>query len=198
MFGIIKRLKLNNKGLSLVEVLIAVGITAIVATLLAAFISSGMGYFGKQSNSIDLQNELQETSNKITDALMEATSVSIKEQGGALWIYTGDFSVANPKVRPKLILWIKDRSELYIMDYDISDIGAVDEGYCMSKYVKDIKIELDSKCQDPSTMKWEQPLIFNVAISLENKDEVRSDAKTTTLRNKIDLLEINGVGYDLE
>lgn len=198
MVEIRKHRKSNNKGLSLLEVLIAVAITGIVATLLAVFISSGTGYFRKQSNSIDLQNMLQETSNKITDSLMEATSVRIKEQEGALWIYTGDFDEIEPKVKPKLILWIKSAGEIYVMDYDISSISGVDEGYCMAKYVKDFTIQLDSKCQNPDTHKWEQPLMFNVSISLENKDDVQADSKTTTLRNKIDLLEIYGVEYELK
>lgn len=198
MFRIRKHGKQNNKGFSLLEVLIAVAITAVIATLIAAFVSSGTGYFRKQSNSIDLQNMLQETSNKITDSLMEATSIQIKEQGGNLWIYTGDFDEPEPKVKPKLILWLKSAGEIYVMDYEISDTGAVDEGYCMAKYVKDFKIELDPKCENPDTHKWEQPLMFNVSISLENRDEERSDSKTTTLRNKIKLLEINGVEYKLK
>lgn len=198
MFRIRKHSKPNNKGFSLLEVLVAVAITAVIATLIAAFVTSGTGYFRKQSNSIDLQNMLQETSNKITDSLMEATSIEIKEQGGALWIYTGDFEEVDPKVKPKLILWLKSAGEIYVMDYEISDTGSVDEGYCMAKYVKDFKIELDPKCENPDTHKWEQPLMFNVSISLENRDEERSDSKTTTLRNKIDMLEINGVEYDLK
>lgn len=197
MFKIRKYRKLNNKGFSLLEVLIAVAITGIVATLLATFITTGTRYFRKQSNSIDLQNMLQETSNKITDSLMEATSVRIKEQGGALWIYTGDFDEVEPKVKPKLILWVKSAGEIYIMDYNISSIADADEGYCMAKYVKDFTIELDAKCQNPDTHKWEQPLMFNVSISLENGDEAQADSKTTTLRNKIDLLEIYGVEYEL-
>ncbi|MBD5157199.1 MAG: type II secretion system protein [Butyrivibrio sp.] len=197
MFKIRKYRKMNNKGFSLLEVLIAVAITGIIATLLATFITTGTRYFRKQSNAIDLQNMLQETSNKITDSLMEATSVRIKEQGGALWIYTGDFDEPEPKVKPKLILWIKSAGEIYIMDYNISSTADADEGYCMAKYVKDFTIELDTKCQNPDTHKWEQPLMFNVSISLENGDEAQADSKTTTLRNKIDLLEIYGVEYEL-
>ena len=197
MFKIRKHRKSNNKGFSLLEVLIAVAITGIVATLLATFISTGTRYFRKQSNSIDLQNMLQETSNKITDSLMEATSVRIKEQEGALWIYTGDFDEIEPKVKPKLILWVKSAGEIYIMDYNISSTADADEGYCMAKCVKDFTIELDPKCQNPDTHKWEQPLMFNVSISLENSDDVQADSKTTTLRNKIHLLEIYGVEYEL-
>ncbi|MCM1307654.1 MAG: prepilin-type N-terminal cleavage/methylation domain-containing protein [Butyrivibrio sp.] len=197
MFVIGKHRK-RNKGFSLLEVLVAVAITAIIATLLAAFISSGSRSFKKQSNSIDLQNMLQETSNKITDSLMEATSVTIKEQEDALWIYTGDFDKSDPKVRPKLILWVRSAGEIYIMDYKINSVSEAAEGYCMAKYVKDFKIELDSRCQNSESHKWEQPLMFNVSVSLENQDEAISDSKTTTLRNKIDLLEIYGVKYDLK
>lgn len=203
MFRFIKKRQLNNKGFSLVELLVAIAITAVISALLATFLSSGMRYFRKQNNSIDVQNELQEASNRITDALMEATSIRIKEQSDSLWIYTGDFSDDTLKVKPRLILWVKPKTAggtgaLYIMDYDVSGVTAVDQGYCMSKNVKNMTIELDSSCQNVETGKWEQPLMFNVSLELENMEDNRSDSKTTTLRNKIDLLEIYGVKYDLK
>lgn len=83
--------KLNNKGLSLVEVLVALAIASIVATLIMSLVTSGSRFYRKQSNSIDLQNELQETSNKVADALMEATELYVSEQSGMLVIKTGDF-----------------------------------------------------------------------------------------------------------
>ena len=55
----------QNKGMSLMEVLISVAISMIVMIVAATFISNGSIFFKKQSKTIYLQNELMETSNRM-------------------------------------------------------------------------------------------------------------------------------------
>ena len=69
--------KHNNKGFTLIEVLVALAVSSVVITIVIAFISQGARFYKTQSNTINLQNELQETSNVITDTLQEATYLSI-------------------------------------------------------------------------------------------------------------------------
>lgn len=69
--------KHNNKGFTLTEVLVALAVSSVVITIVIAFISQGSRFYKTQSNTINLQNELQETSNVITDTLQEATYLSI-------------------------------------------------------------------------------------------------------------------------
>lgn len=200
MKGIRSR-KLNNKGLSLVEVLVALAIASIVATLIMSLVTSGSRFYRKQSNSIDLQNELQETSNRVADALMEATSLSVTEQSGMLIIRTGDFSEKNPKVKPKCIIWVKPHDDtkgaVYVMDTDapLSMDDAYD-GYCMSKYVSDFSLTIDDSClklDDDDNVKYDalgnkiydQPIVLNVSIKVTNNNESKQDSKTITLRNRI-------------
>ena len=63
--------KLNNKGLSLVEVLVALAIASIVATLIMSLVTSGSRFYRKQSNSIDLQNELKRDIEALVDLKKE-------------------------------------------------------------------------------------------------------------------------------
>ena len=190
--------KLNNKGLSLVEVLVALAIASIVATLIMSLVTSGSRFYRKQSNSIDLQNELQETSNKVADALMEATELYVK---------TGDFS-GTSKVKPKCIIWVKPHDDVngivYVMDTDapLSMDDAYD-GYCMSKYVSDFSFKIDDSClklDDEGNVVYdalgnkiyEQPIVLNVSIKVSNDNESKQDSKTITLRNRITALNYMG------
>lgn len=199
--------KLNNKGLSLVEVLVALAIASIVATLIMSLVTSGSRFYRKQSNSIDLQNELQETSNKVADALMEATELYVSEQSGMLVIKTGDFS-GTSKVKPKCIIWVKPHDDVngmvYVMDTDapLSMDDAYD-GYCMSKYVSDFSLKIDDSClklDDDGNIVYdalgnkiyEQPIVLNVSIKVSNDNESKQDSKTITLRNRIMALDYMG------
>lgn len=199
--------KLNNKGLSLVEVVVALAIASIVAILIMSLVTSGSRFYRKQSNSIDLQNELQETSNKVADALMEATELYVSEQSGMLVIKTGDFS-GTSKVKPKCIIWVKSHDDVngmvYVMDTDapLSMDDAYD-GYCMSKYVSDFSLKIDDSClklDDDGNIVYdalgnkiyEQPIVLNVSIKVSNDNESKQDSKTITLRNRITALDYMG------
>lgn len=199
--------KLNNKGLSLVEVVVALAIASIVAILIMSLVTSGSRFYRKQSNSIDLQNELQETSNKVADALMEATELYVSEQSGMLVIKTGDFS-GTSKVKPKCIIWVKPNDDVngmvYVMDTDapLSMDDAYD-GYCMSKYVSDFSLKIDDSClklDDDGNIVYdalgnkiyEQPIVLNVSIKVSNDNESKQDSKTITLRNRITALDYMG------
>lgn len=200
--------KLNNKGFSLVEILVALAIASIVATLIMSLITSGTGFYNKQSNSIDLQNELQETSNKVSDALMEATQLEITDDGSILVIKTGDFSDDDSKVKPKCIVWVKpygdNNGSLYVMDTEVpASFDDAVEGYCMSKYVEDFSIKIDDSClklDEEGNVQidalgnkiYSQPVMFNISIKVSNNNEEKHDSKTITLRNKIDKLVYMG------
>lgn len=202
----LRKLQLN-KGFSLVELLVAIGVSSIVMVVIFAFISSGSNFYKKQSNSIDLQNELQETSNKVSDTLMEATNLIIKKNGNDIYIYTGgeynqieDKVVfdSNAKVKPKLIYWSSTTGSLYVFDTlegidtsDDAELNKVNRAYCMSEYVSSITIKPNSNCEIVNNSitgvtGYSQPLMLDIEIEVSNRGEERHDEKTITLRNPID------------
>ena len=89
--------KHNNKGFTLTEVLVALAVSSVVITIVIAFISQGSRFYKTQSNTINLQNELQETSNVITDTLQEATYLSITSNSKNLEVYTGSYEIKEEK-----------------------------------------------------------------------------------------------------
>lgn len=80
--GLNAKRKLNNKGLSLVELIIVIGIMSIVAIAIAAFMSSGSQSYAKSSSEVDLQYEAQLATNQMQDLIIDATEYLAYEVDG--------------------------------------------------------------------------------------------------------------------
>lgn len=196
----------NNKGFTLTEVLVALAVSSVVITIIIAFISQGSRFYKTQGNTINLQNELQETSNVITDALQEATYLKITSDNNALSVYTGAYKnvqgkrlFINEKGSSRYIL--RDGSGIYIYDKaDTSYVADKDKpGYRYSNNVEAITVSISDKCVTTvgSSKVITQPVMLDVYIKLTHNDTSRFENKTITLRNKINSLEINGDIYTL-
>ena len=198
--------KHNNKGFTLIEVLVALAVSSVVITIVIAFISQGSRFYKTQSNTINLQNELQETSNVITDALQEATYLKIASYNNALSVYTGSYKIVdgkklfiNEKGSSRYIL--RDGSGIYI--YDKADTQYITDkdkpGYRYSDNIEAITVSINDKCKTKvgDSKVITQPVMLDVYIKVTHNDTSRFENKTITLRNKIQSLEINSAIYTL-
>lgn len=198
--------KHNNKGFTLTEVLVALAVSSVVITIVIAFISQGSRFYKTQSNTINLQNELQETSNVITDTLQEATYLKIASYNNALSVYTGSYKIVegkklfiNEKGSSRYIL--RDGSGIYI--YDKADTQYITDkdkpGYRYSNNIEAITVSINDKCKTKvgNSKVITQPVMLDVYIKVTHNDTSRFENKTITLRNKISSLEINGAIYTL-
>ena len=198
--------KHNNKGFTLIEVLVALAVSSVVITIVIAFISQGSRFYKTQSNTINLQNELQETSNVITDALQEATYLKIASGNNELSVYTGSYKIVegkklfiNEKGSSRYIL--RDGSGIYI--YDKADMQYITDkdkpGYRYSNNIEAITVSINDKCKTKvgDSKVITQPVMLDVYIKVTHNDTSRFENKTITLRNKISSLEINGAIYTL-
>ena len=68
----------SNKGMSLVELIIAIAMLAMVMTAVVGLMSSNTLTFRKQKADVFIQNTAQETYNRIADAIMQAKVVEMK------------------------------------------------------------------------------------------------------------------------
>lgn len=198
--------KHNNKGFTLIEVLVALAVSSVVITIVIAFISQGSRFYKTQSNTINLQNELQETSNVITDALQEATYLKIASYNNALSVYTGSYKIVagkklfiNEKGSSRYIL--RDGSGIYI--YDKADTQYITDkdkpGYRYSNNIEAITVSINEKCKTnvADSEVITQPVMLDVYIKVTHNDTSRFENKTITLRNKIQSLEVNGELYQI-
>ena len=71
------KLKINNKGITLVELLIAMAIGAIVISAVIILLNQGINAYSRQTITAQLQNDANITLNQMTDAIMEATCIDI-------------------------------------------------------------------------------------------------------------------------
>ena len=201
--------KHNNKGFTLTEVLVALAVSSVVITIVIAFISQGSRFYKTQSNTINLQNELQETSNVITDALQEATFLSITSdsKNKKLEVYTGSYE--KTKEEKKLFTSVKGSSRYILRDgtgiyvFDKADTGYITEedkpGYRYSNNIEEITVNISDKCKTEvaDSEVITQPVMLDVYIKVTHNDTSRFENKTITLRNKIQSLEVNGELYQI-
>lgn len=196
--------KHNNKGFTLIEVLVALAVSSVVITIVIAFISQGSRFYKTQSNTINLQNELQETSNVITDTLQEATYLSITSDSKNLEVYTGSYDIKEGK---KLFTSDKGSSRYILRDgtgiyvFDKADLNYVTEkdkpGYRYSDNIEAITISVSDKCKTTvgESEVITQPVMLDVYIKVTHNDTSRFENKTITLRNKIGSLKVNDELY---
>lgn len=196
--------KHNNKGFTLIEILVALAVSSVVITIVIAFISQGSRFYKTQSNTINLQNELQETSNVITDTLQEATYLSIISDSKNLEVYTGSYDIKEGK---KLFTSDKGSSRYILRDgtgiyvFDKADLNYVTEkdkpGYRYSDNIEAITISVSDKCKTTvgESEVITQPVMLDVYIKVTHNDTSRFENKTITLRNKIGSLKVNDELY---
>ncbi len=200
----LRKLK-QNKGMSLMEVVVSVAVSFLVFLGAISFIATSTGFFNRQNDTIDLQNELMETSNKINDSLMEATAFEIyNTTDGGLYVLTGETDTAGEnfltgKGTARRIEWSKEKSIVHILDTPDASLSDDERaGYLIGEHVTNVQITFLDECQVIQTdgsIKYTQPLMLKVHIEVSNGEEVRNDTKTVTLRNNLDEIELYGVLY---
>ena len=196
-----KKKQLNNKGFSLVELLVALAVSAVVITIIGAFVSQGTGFYSEQGNSVNLQNELQEVSNVVTETLQEATMLDISQGTDNVMVYTGEYHVVDGvsvfetnKGASRLMYW--DGAGIYLVDKPVFDSNADNQGNRYSKYVSILSIRINDKCKVGAGV-YSQPLMLDVTINVSNRGITRAETKTITLRNTIEKLVFDGNTYKL-
>lgn len=93
----------NNRGLSLIEVIIAVAIISIVLTTVVAFMVTGTKLFNQSSNEVELQEQAQLAVNNIENRIIDA-------QLGAAFMVDGSYHILTimNESDKEYIFWVDD------------------------------------------------------------------------------------------
>ncbi len=91
-----KRKQLNNRGFSLIELIVAMAIAGVVSILIASLMTNSSKWFSTESTKSILQNELQDVTEQLNTAFMEATGIRIEKDGEVTYIYTGHIHRSDP------------------------------------------------------------------------------------------------------
>ncbi|MCR5421981.1 MAG: prepilin-type N-terminal cleavage/methylation domain-containing protein [Lachnospiraceae bacterium] len=197
----------NNKGFSLVELLIAVAIAAIVGASVFGFMTVGAKTFGVTSTDVNIQNEAQLAFNQIQDLVIDtvigidyvyyegtnsdddshkvATDAAIPATaaGKKLIMYNSLASGRNVYE----IIWKKDEKKLYYSEYNV----AIDSSGGADKVVKGANIVKEALLgeyvtgfvADVSQVETKRVVRLELTYTKGNKNY--TSAHNITLRNKI-------------
>ncbi len=197
----IEKMKQDQKGLSLVELVVAIAILAIVATAIAGFMVTGSRSYASTSSEVNIQYESQLTTNQISDLLIDATEGISYEIDGSLYNKDseGPASPSNKKlsiftsvVNPTsglsdyfadIVEWKLSDQKLYYSRYHVTKTGnvytlgtAVTTNKLMSDYATGFSANLDQVSSNN---------IFQLSMDFENAGKKYHTNNNITLRNTL-------------
>lgn len=156
-------MKENNKGFSLLELVVAMCILTIVGLMLLNIIRFGMNSYSRTSRSINVQNEAQLAMDQIQEILIDATNgVSITDS-----VPDGDlFGALNDETIEK-----KDLEKIYAFDVE-KDAAGNNVNVCMEiawdKSNKEIRYSETVYRQETLTKRWEVDVAATNARGVKN------------------------------
>lgn len=190
-----KKRKLNNKGLTLIEMVIAIAIIGIFSTVVMTFITSGANFYRKVSLTTKLQSDMQTTLERIENLLLD-TNVKMAYTSGGTSINSDINSTAaadkkltleqtnradetSPQHPVTVIEWQPSDQKLYYNEGTITD-GKLE----IKQTTRAVLTENVSGFQvDISKAKSEGIVLFR--LTLKKGDKEISQLYTVTLRNKV-------------
>ena len=103
-----QQLKLNNRGLTLVELIAAIAIIGIFGAVIASFITSGMNFYRHVSDTSAVQRSMQNTLESIENLVID-TNDTIKYQVGGV-VAENDFGQENQSEKLLVMKSIREDS----------------------------------------------------------------------------------------
>lgn len=199
-----KAMKDNNKGLSLVEIIVAIAIGSIVLTAVMLLIVQGVKSYRTQSTKASLQNDVNIALNQISDNIMEGTCLTISNLTDSEGeVYTSYFQIKEN------MYYVYEPEEEILYLSETPTKGAASSVLCENVENFDVNI-LDYSIMvgaDNKIQGMTNPIQLRVYIKVSKLDDSREANRTISMRNdlsKIQLIvegmedtNVNIVGYDI-
>lgn len=178
----------NNKGFSLIELLVAIGVSGIVILMISFIMVQGTTLFKGENEVIDIQGESQIVRNQLTEALMGAKSVVVVNAGEDIIIYTGAVNPENNYLMAetagdggasavtteRIITYDKSKNAIYISSTSING-ATTSEGSLISNYVTDMKVAFNENCakkfENGTIEYFKNPFSLDIELTLENGEQ---------------------------
>ena len=150
-----KNLKLRKRGLSLIELVVALSLIAIILMIVSPFFISNYVTLDKTSNQIDFQREAKSIMNYFTESSMEASKISsikIDNSKDSIDLTRNSTTVGLGKGDNISITFEKDNKEEFQIGQFVKDIefNALPSGKNFNTANSiEVKIEFDTKNATP-------------------------------------------------
>ena len=178
----------NNRGFSLVELVVAMAILAIIGLAVVGFMGTGTNLFGSVSNETDVQEEAQITLNQISDLVTSSTrGVSYYYGDSESNLVLSDEGVPSDVSKKTLVIynsdciynviWKSQEKKIYLRKDTIDASGTITKGKesLMAEYVTAFS---------PSLKEAETKSSISIKVSFKANKKVYSTSQNFTMRNK--------------
>lgn len=183
-------MKVNSKGITIVELMIGIVLFSIIALSVTFFISTGTNMCQNAENTINLQEESQVVMNQILNLCIESNDVQIsKPNADDICILIMDTDKTTDEAKTERILYFKKSSEkMYYYEVDASTpVGTIDrirneiegkttdvtQGQLLGEYLTDVKAKFDISTHTVS-----------VELNLAIGEKAMKTSDSIVLRNK--------------
>lgn len=200
-------MKKDNRGLSLVELLVAIAIAAIISGSITYLIRTSLHLYGNETADVALQQELQVTLNQIMDYAMESQELVISgDESATYYVALGkivkdtekdDDTPAEPDKLDAQIIWRED-DKLYLkkelieninekakdetlpaaIDDIISSASSEKDNYLLSEYVSNFLVSPSGIISE--TTKYENPLSINITLGFSKRGSSKDITKSVS------------------
>lgn len=214
--------QLNNKGFSLIEILVALAISGIVVVMIAALMTNGSFLFKNENSKINMQNELQMIDSFMTETILEAKALYISEDSRKVQIYTGEKDDTTSALLPigktsyvegetteapiitteRILTFAKEdeKKGVYITKSFV-ELDNLSKGYLISDCVTRFSVSVDDSCKktdDEGNVYYTNPIVLNIEVEVTDLDKTKSEKYTYRLRNPLSAISINGTKYTVK
>lgn len=190
----------DNRGVTLVELIVSIGIMMLVSLGVVSLISTGLGAYKSDAAETDLQYEAQLAVNQIKDLVIsadETVGYEVQPASGSACFVRSDQEVsqsglASPVVKKlylyhhepdagdipivNVLIWREAEQKLYYSSYAESEAGTGPEEYLMAEYVSGFSADLTKLLE-------QRKLTFSLTFSLDGKSY--DGSHTIVLRNQV-------------
>lgn len=191
----------GNKGFSLVELVIAMGIVAIVGSLIVSFLLFSTKHFGSGSNETNIQESSQMLFDQLDNYLIDANGsvcyfVNPVETGDGTAVlsdarYTGTetnfaskrleiYKTSGAEATVEVIAWTKSTGKLTYTKEQVDSsgnvVGTIDDTQLLADKIESFAVDL-TELEDSSKVTF--------SVTLSNQDKTYSADRIVTLRNKV-------------
>ncbi len=131
---------MNQKGMTLLELIISMAISLIVVMMIISFISGALRVFKKTNNEVNLQMEAQTSINQLANILMEAKGIT---QSSTDTRYLID-NVDELGYADSVLIFDSTQNKLYYKENvtkdDYESVTPIPEEQLLAEYVDEFKI----------------------------------------------------------
>ena len=171
----------DNRGVTLMEMVVSVAIIGIFGAVVAGFVTSGANFYRKSADTVQVQSDMQNTMDMVENQIMNASEgIGYTDNGDTRVLTTNRRTfVATGGMTPytDVITWKAAEEKLYYARTSTdSSLSAAES--VLAEYVTDFSVDM-------SQAKSEGVVRFSITINKRGKEETQ--ACTVTLRNGLDI-----------